>query len=230
MFNRLALIVLALILFGVSSVLADEEWPEIKKAIITIETLDSETADCQPEQAAAIGGILVEAFATSDLFLGIDGIPNDGKVRSDLLLSGSVTKFEPELAGTVQGGSDALIGLYLQLSEARTNRVIKRFKIHGDALSLKNRKYPHWSGQVEATGGLASFKGKPMESALSNLADKLIYTLRTIVPNYTYIHDEKDLAEWTGQKQSIKATKVTEPDRKPEAKAPDKSADSTKGD
>jgi len=203
------------------------------KARITVGTIKNKSADCDDEMAASIGEMLSTALANNEKFivlaskeeveelaeeidLGESEYVEEGRGAekglmegADVLVTGSVTGFEPEASGG-GGGLGALkkkafgkVGLQsksakilidIKLIDIRTRRVIKAMSLEGESTS--------WGADVEGgglvedvvlVGGLGSYSNQPMEKAIRDVLAKAANKIGKDVPEEYY--------RYTGQGQ-----------------------------
>lgn len=206
------------------------------KARITVGKIKSKAAKCSWDLAEAIGEMISTALANNDRFIVLasqeevaeladeidlaqSGYVEEGRgpakglmEGADLLITGSVTAFEPNAGGSGGGlggfkkkafgkiGLDrksAEIRLDIKLIDIRTRRILKAKSIKAKSSKWKaSMSGGGWVSDVALAGGLGVYSNQPMEDAIRTALAKTLEMITKEVPDEFY--------RYTGQGQYTK--------------------------
>ncbi|SYZ72402.1 exported hypothetical protein [Candidatus Zixiibacteriota bacterium] len=227
----LILIVLILLAVAVSAGVNEKVTYQGNKARIAVGTIKSKAADCDDEMAASIGEMLSTALANEEKFIVLASQEEVGELKeeiemaesgdveegkgpegglmegADILVTGSITGFEPEAKGS-GGGLGALkkkafgkvgmesktaeIMMDIKLIDIRTRRVIKAMALEAKSTS--------WASDMEGggvvedvalVGGLGTYSNEPMEKAIRAVLAKAVNKISKDVPEEYYRYKGK---------------------------------------
>ncbi len=201
------------------------------KARITVGTIKAKASECSGDMAAAIGEMLSTALAQSGKFvvlasqeevgeladeieLGQSGNVEEGRgpeqglmEGADILVTGSVTSFEPDAGGGGGGlgglkkkafGSVGLktktaeAGIDLKLIDIRTRRIIKATAIEAKSTSWgTDVAGGGWGDEIAMAGAMGVYSNEPMEKAIRALLVKTVEKIEKEVPSEYYRYQGK---------------------------------------
>lgn len=176
--------------------------PQGDKARIAVGEIKSQTGACSNDMAAAIGEMLSTALANNEKFIVLAG------GSADLQVTGTVTKFEPEVKeGGGLGGlkkkalgkigveaKSAKIEMDVKLIENSTGKVLKARSV--EAKSAKwgaDMTGGSWVKDVALNGALSIYSNEPMEKAVRAALAQTVEMVSKEVP--------KDYYRYTGEEQ-----------------------------
>jgi OOP family OmpA-OmpF porin len=180
------------------------------KARIAVGEVKSEAGECSDDMADAIGEMLSTALANNDKLIVLTGGP------ADLQVTGTVTKFEPEVEeGGGLGGlkkkalgkigakaKSAKIVMDVKLIETSTGHILKAKSI--EAQSTKwgaDMTGGSWVKDVALAGALSVFSNEPMEKAVRAALAQTVEMVSEEVPEKYY--------RYTGQEQYVQKFTAT---------------------
>jgi len=203
------------------------------KARITVGKIKSKAAKCPWDLAEAIGEMISTSLANNDKFIVLasqeevaelaeeidlaqSGYVEEGRgpekglmEGADILVTGSVTAFEPDAGGSGGGlgglkkqafgkiGMDkkkAEIRLDIKLIDIRTRRVLKAKSIKAKSSKWKaSMSGGGWVEDVALVGGLGVYSNQPMEDAIRTALAKTLEMITKEIPDEYY--------RYTGQGQ-----------------------------
>jgi len=178
--------------------------PPGDKARIAVDEVKSEASGCSNDAAAAIGEMLSTALANNDKFVVLTG------GSAELQVTGSVTKFEPEVEeGGGLGGlkkkalgkmgveaKSAKIVMDVKLIETSGGRVLKAKSVEGESSKWKaDMSGGSWVEGVALSGALGVYSNEPMEQAVRAVLAKTVEMVSKEVP--------KEYYRYTGQEQYV---------------------------
>lgn len=225
--NLLVMVILTLFSVGVTVVEAgDDVTYQGNKARITVGKIKTKASKCPWDLAESIGEMISTSLANNDKFivlasqeevdelideidLGQSGYVEEGRgpekglmEGADLLITGSVTAFEPDAGGSGGGlggfkkkafgkiGIDkksAEIRLDIKLIDIRTRRVIKATSIKAKSSKWKtSMSGGGWVEDVALAGGLGVYSNQPMEDAIRTALAKTLEMISKEVPDEYY--------------------------------------------
>lgn len=207
------------------------------KARITVGKIKSKASKCPWDLAEAIGEMISTSLANNEKFivlasqeevdelideisLGQSGYVEEGRgpqkglmEGADLLITGSVTAFEPDAGGS--GGrlggfkkkafgkigldrKSAEIRIDIKLIDIRTRRVIKAKSIKAKSSKWKtSMSGGGWVEGVALAGGLGVYSNQPMEDAIRTALAKTLEMVSKEVPDEYYRY--KGQGQYTSQ-------------------------------
>lgn len=214
------------------------------KARITVGTIKTKADKCPWDLAEAIGEMISTSLANNEKFIVLasqeevaelvgeidlaqseyfekDRAPQKGLMEgADLLITGSVTAFEPNAGGSGGGlgglkkkafgkiGLDkksAEIRLDIKLIDIRTRRILKAKSIKAKSSKWKaSMSGGGWVEDVALVGGLGAYSNQPMEDAIRTALAKTIEMIAKEVPDEYYRYQGK------GQYTTQYGSQVTE--------------------
>jgi len=203
------------------------------KARISVGRIKSKANRCSSRMASAFSEMLSTSLANNNRFIvlasGDDlaeiteeikfaqgGMVEEGKGAeaglmegADVLITGSVTMFEPNAKSTSIGGrgrdfanrllggarvtmKKATMGLDIKLIDIRQRRIIFATNIEGISNSWGVRGYQGgWSRSVAMRGDLGVYSNSPMEKAIRVALDKVIKEIAEKLPSSYYRYQGK---------------------------------------
>jgi OmpA-OmpF porin, OOP family len=211
---------------GADAQVKDKLTEQGNKARIVVGTIKSTARKCDGHMAASIGEMLSTALSQNPKFivlanrdevaelqdeieLGKSGAVESGRGAdaglmegADIMVTGSVTAFEPEaggggglmgaararVAGQIGvGAKTAEIAIDLKLIDIRTRRVIKAVSLEAKSTSWHTGGgASSWVGNTAMSGALGVFSNKPMEKAVRAVLTKCVDTVSSEVPDEYY--------------------------------------------
>ncbi len=221
-----ALILLLAINVSALADIKDDLTYQGNKARITVGKIKPKASKCSGDMAAAIGEMLSTSLTNTGKFIVLasqeevaelaeeidfaqSGYVEDGKgpekglmEGADLLITGSVTAFEPDaggkggilggLKGKALGGvgassKEAKIIMDIKLIDIRTRRILKAKKIEAKSKKWKVGMAGGSSvGDVVLGGALGMYSNEPMEKAIRTALAKMVEVVSKEVPKEYY--------------------------------------------
>ena len=221
-----ALILLLALNVSVMADIKDDLTYQGNKARITVGKIKPKASKCSSDMAAAIGEMLSTSLTNTGKFIVLASQeevaelaeeidfaqsgyaeagqgPQKGLMESaDLLITGSVTAFEPDaggkggilggLKGKALGGigassKEAKIIMDIKLIDIRTRRILKAKKIEAKSKKWKVGMAGGSSvGDVVLGGALGMYSNEPMEKAIRTALAKMIEVVSKEVPKEYY--------------------------------------------
>ena len=230
--NLLMVVLLTLLFFSFSVVYAEDNTTyQGNKARITVGKIKTKSSKCPRDIAEAIGEMISTSLANNDKFIVLanqeeveelaeeidmaqSGYIEEGRAPekglmegADLLITGSVTAFEPNAGGSGGGlgglkkkafgkiGIDkknAEIQIDIKIIDIRTRRIIKAKSIKAKSSKWKtSMSGGGWVEDVALVGGLGVYSNKPMENAIRTALAKTLEMVSKEVPDEYYRYKGK---------------------------------------
>ncbi|MGB2697845.1 MAG: OmpA family protein, partial [Candidatus Zixiibacteriota bacterium] len=180
------------------------------KARISVSEIKTEASACSHDMASAIGEMLSTALANNEKFIVLAG------GSADLQVTGTVTKFEPEVKeGGGLGGlkkkalgkigveaKSAKIEMDVKLIESSTGKVLKAKSIEGKSSKwTADMTAGDWVEDVELSGDMSIYSNEPMEKAVRAALAQTVEMVSKEVP--------KEYYRYTGEEQPTQVSAVT---------------------
>lgn len=174
------------------------------KARIIVADFEAEAAKAGGEISSGLREMLVSALINSNRFSIIERQASNSEVKEGLIISASITEFEPESSGGrsgIGGGGSAASGAFggllgggvnkahmaldVRITDASASKLIAATRLQGQATDISGGVMKGGSDTWALGEGLAAYAGTPLEKAIRLcLIEAVRYIGQAIPANY----------------------------------------------